>query len=586
MNKIIPYILSVCIFCVLSQNTIAQSNIWVQKNATGYSQTTGSLITGRRGGICFTIGNKAYVGLGINFFTMSYQKDFWEYDPATNRWTRKADFPFIRQDAVAFSIGNKGYVGIGQGQPAIVNNNDFWEYDPANDTWTKKADYAGGFISKAFAFSIGNKGYVGTGEDGAYKKDFWEYDPSANSWTRKADFGGGLRVQATAFSMNNKGYAGTGFDSPGIPTYEKDFWEYDPGTNIWTRKADLPGVERSDAVGFDINGKGYIGTGFRLESNIVAHKKDFWEYDPLANIWTRKADLAGTARVLAVGFSINGKGYISSGQDENGIDQNDLWEYTPAAPVNTSPPTITAVSPNSACAGSTIIITGTNFIGTTSVTIGNVPVTSFAVNSSTIITAIVGQNSNGNLSVTTLSGTAIFAGFTFINSNTTIQFNPDTIVLFNSTSTTLNPIITGAVTSFQWSPATLLINPLSLTPQTSEIKNTTDFTLSLITPEGCTISRKVTVLVNSELYMPNAFTPNGDKKNDLYGIPPGVPLSLNYLIIYDKWGIPVFYTRDITKSWDGKYKNVDCNAGGYVYIIKGIYKNLEVQLNGSFVLIR
>ena len=584
MKKILCYIILVMISCSFFQNIIAQTNIWIQKNATGHTQTMGDLTTGRRGGICFTIGNKAYVGLGINFFTMSYQKDFWEYDPTNNTWTRKADFPYIRQDAIAFSIGNKGYVGIGQGQPGILYNNDFWEYDPSNDKWTQKADYRGGLISKAFAFSIGNKGYVGTGEDGSFKRDFWEYDPSNNTWTQKADFGGGIRVNAVGFSLNNKGYAGTGLGQ--FYTYSKDFWEYDPAINTWTQKADFGGVERSGAVGFNINGKGYIGTGSRLESNIFTHKKDFWQYEPLTNIWTRKADLAGTARLLALGFSVNGKGYISSGQDVNGVDQNDLWEYTIDNPISTFPPTVTSVNPNSACAGSTIIITGTNFIGATSVSIGSIPVTSFTVNSSTTITAIVGQSVSGDLSVTTPSGIGIFRGFTFIYTNTSIKFNPDTILLMNSTSTILNPIITGTITGFLWSPSNLLINPLLLTPQTLLIKNTTSFTLSLITPEGCTISDHVILLINNELYMPNAFTPNGDGLNDYYRIPQSSQLSLAYLTIYDKWGNTVFSTTDITKSWDGKNKNVDCNAGGYVYVLKGVYRKMEILLRGSFVLIR
>ena len=42
------------------------------------------------------------------------QKDFWEYDPAANTWTQKADFGGTARDgAVGFSIGSKGYIGTG-----------------------------------------------------------------------------------------------------------------------------------------------------------------------------------------------------------------------------------------------------------------------------------------------------------------------------------------------------------------------------------------------------------------------------------------------------------------------------------------
>ena len=42
--------------------------------------------------------------------------------------------------------------------------------------------------------------------------------------------------------------------------------------------------------------------------------KDFWEYDPVANTWTQKADFGGAARDSAVGFSIGSKGYIGTGE--------------------------------------------------------------------------------------------------------------------------------------------------------------------------------------------------------------------------------------------------------------------------------
>ena len=45
------------------------------------------------------------------------------------------------------------------------------------------------------------------------------------------------------------------------------------------------------------------------------YAKDFWEYDPIANTWTQKADFGGTARAVAVGFSIGSKGYIGTGFD-------------------------------------------------------------------------------------------------------------------------------------------------------------------------------------------------------------------------------------------------------------------------------
>jgi hypothetical protein len=54
---------------------------------------------------------------------------------------------------------------------------DFWEFEPQTNGWTRKAQYSGTARRYAVGFAIGNKGYAGTGNDGVYRNDFWEYTP-------------------------------------------------------------------------------------------------------------------------------------------------------------------------------------------------------------------------------------------------------------------------------------------------------------------------------------------------------------------------------------------------------------------------
>ena len=306
------YLLSIAVL-ILNIAIFAQTNTWIQKADLGG--------IARNNAICFSIGEKGYIGAGYEQSTLTPLKDFWEYDPATNTWTKKADFPGDpRTDAVGFSIGNKGYVGGGGPGYYEPYYKDFWEYNPTTDTWTKKADLPGIARHMALGFSIGNKGYYGTGENPSYDffKDFWEYDPVADSWTQKADYGGGQRTNVAFFTIEDKGYVGCGY----YDGWKKDFWEYNPATDKWTRKADFGGSEREYAVGLSIADKGYIGTGY------PERLKDFWEYNPATDKWTRKADVGGPARALAIGFSIGKKGYIGTGLDVSS-DLKDFWEYTP-----------------------------------------------------------------------------------------------------------------------------------------------------------------------------------------------------------------------------------------------------------------
>ena len=87
-------------------------------------------------------------------------------------------------------------------------------------------------------------------------------------------------------------------------------------------------------------------------------------------------------------------------------------------------PIISSFSPTSTASGATLIITGTDFTNATSVSFGGTAATSFTVNSSTQISAVVASGASGNVSVTTPGGTDLLAGFTFIPAPTISSFSP------------------------------------------------------------------------------------------------------------------------------------------------------------------
>ena len=144
---------------------------------------------------------------------------------------------------------------------------------------------------------------------------------------QKSDFVGTERTGAVGFVIDNKGYVGTGAAS--YHGYFKDFWEYNPHTNTWTQKADFTGSPRSYAVAFSIENKGYLGTGYDENQNYL---NDFWEFNPITNAWTRLADFPGLARSSATGLAIAGKGYLGLGEFYSGSyydDLYDFWEFNP-----------------------------------------------------------------------------------------------------------------------------------------------------------------------------------------------------------------------------------------------------------------
>jgi N-acetylneuraminic acid mutarotase len=277
----------------------------------------------RRWAVGFSIGTKGYIGTGKNS-NGAFTKDFWEYDPTLDVWTQKANFGgHERFAAVGFSIGTMGYIGTGiHSTPSAPDTSytDFWEYNPITNIWIKKADFIGSARYSAIGFAISDKGYLGTGVDvNGIKKDFFEYNPGSNTWSQKADFGGTARASAKGFSIGSKGYIGTGYGAD----YTKDFWEYDPSSNTWVQRADFGGAPRYEGVGFSIGSKGYLGLG--LQQN-VNYSDDFWEYNPTNNSWRQMSEFLGGPRIEAVAFSIGSKSYVGMGLS-NDVVKKDFYEY-------------------------------------------------------------------------------------------------------------------------------------------------------------------------------------------------------------------------------------------------------------------
>lgn len=101
------------------------------------------------------------------------------------------------------------------------------------------------------------------------------------------------------------------------------------------------------------------------------------------------------------------------------------------------------------------------------------------------------------------------------------------------------------------------------------------YTIELValTNRNCkdTTYENIRILPTVNLYMPSAFTPNGDGVNDFailksYGI---VDQGYNYYV-FDRWGTLIFYTNDITKGWDGTYKGEVAQQDAYLYRIECI----------------
>lgn len=268
------------------------------------------------------IGNHIYAGLGhyngagpnILF------DDWWQYDPATNAWTQKANYlggPMYH--ASAFTVGNKGYVGTGR-NPAAQLVKTFFCYDPATNTWEQKATFPGVGRRGGVGFAIGDYGYIGTGSN---YSDFYKYDPATDTWSQVASMPTSGRISAVGFELDGFGYVGTGSTAGA----QKDFWQYNPTTDQWTQKADVGSIPRQESSGFGVLGKGYILTGDNYSSG--DNYSDMYQYDPLTDTWTQLEDFPGTARRYLSSITLGNVAYAGLGT--SGTNFKDFWVFDPVA---------------------------------------------------------------------------------------------------------------------------------------------------------------------------------------------------------------------------------------------------------------
>ncbi|HEY0297945.1 MAG TPA: kelch repeat-containing protein [Arachidicoccus sp.] len=326
-----------------SSDTTTEGN-WVKRSSLNGAS--------RAFGVAFALGNYAYVGTGKNANTPDTMlSDFYKYDPSNDIWTQVANIPAARYMGVAFTINGKGYVGTGLiDKPHVTTLSDFWEYNPDADSWTKKADFPNGGRYRATAFAVGDTGYVLCGyasDQSTYLKDMFDYNPSTDTWTSDA-FSGNKRIGGTAFVYNNQGYVLGGTGSDGALC--QDFYRFTPGsTDRWHQLRsiyaltdssfddDYSDIVRTDGVALVMGSDIYFaaGVGPVSSANTAASPvNNTWHYDPATDLWDRRSAIERGNRDGAVGFTVQGRGYIATGGMNASTYYDNLDEFIPSQDLN------------------------------------------------------------------------------------------------------------------------------------------------------------------------------------------------------------------------------------------------------------
>src|SRR6185312_14708889 len=243
-------------------------------------------------------------------------------------------------------------------------------------------------------------------------------------------------------------------------------------------------------------------------------------------------------------------------------------------------PTPTITGPQSICAGSSVPITaggGTTYswtpaAGLNSTTAANVTASPAATTMYTVTVSNGACSSTDSVKVT-------------VNPLPTgVACCSTTISAGSSTNLTITPTTVGD--SYNWTPGTGLSCVTCPNPVASPLVTTT-YMVTITNSTGCSKQDTVIITVDEkcgELFIPDAFSPNGDKENDVLMVHYGCIQAIDF-VIYDRWGNKVFETTDPAKGWDGTYNGQIMNSGVFVYYVNVLtYSGTNITQKGNITL--
>lgn len=144
--------------------------------------------------------------------------------------------------------------------------------------------------------------------------------------------------------------------------------------------------------------------------------------------------------------------------------------------------------------------------------------------------------------------------------------------------------------NYTWSPATGLNNPFIANPVLMlSGSQTVTYTVRAYTATGCDSFDDITIQVIQapEIYLPTAFTPDGNGLNDSYKASLVGIKEFKFLRIYNRYGQLVFSSAEAGMGWDGTYQGRKQNSGVYVVIARGKdFRGLDIERKSTLILIR
>jgi gliding motility-associated-like protein len=509
--------------------------------------------------------NKLYL-FGGGGYSSPVSNRMWRYDMATNQWA------CMKGDTIPYTLGNYGIKGV----------------ESLTNMPGPRLSYCR-WISKVGDFFIFGGDIVDTTSiiSGARLNDVWRYRPSTNNWTwvsgsntllAKAIYNGYCtpdnnsepqnKFEYNAITANDCNRTSWLFGGYSSDNTVNDLWTFDTDNYKWTLVSGNP-----DTTIYDFN---YGIKGAASSTNSISPRGGtaMWT-DKNLNVW------------IFGGFAVN-RGALIGTLDAS----NQMWRFQPDYDcMDITPIPGEALSPPN----DLVLCTG----DTSSVLYNAASITSILPSIS--YTYQAGANPNflfhpASTTTYTVNYTnpcdgpqqLVFTIQVIPTPNANFEFNK-TIYEINDGNIALSNFSLNA-SSYKWYENGQLISILPNPKFPIDSSRTYCFKLVVENSEGCkdSITKCIDVLktLNDDIFIPSAFSPNGDGLNDEFSLVSKSILTFE-LLLYNRFGEQVAALRNPIEKWNGFFKNRKCDIGTYYYILK--YKNIRGEskiVKGDISLIR
>ena len=275
--------------------------------------------------------------------------------------------------------------------------------------------------------------------------------------------------------------------------------------------------------------------------------------------------------------SLTNLGSFSAADAEYFIDEVSV-QLTP--PSNCcSLPKVTLEPSYTICSGENLIITATGAqsyswvpaIGLSQTTGNSVS----AIPAFSLTYTITGTDSVGCSSIVSTKVNVFSTPTVSVRSGMTISIGESINLIANGTG------------SFLWSPSLYLSCSTCANPIVKP-EHSISYTITISDSNGCTNKEYIQIYVNDycgEIFIPGAFSPNGDNQNDTLYVH-GKCIESFLFLIYNRWGELVFESNTQKQGWDGTFNGKVLNTNIFTWLVSGVQNGKPLAQKGMITLIR